>query len=136
MKLVLIMISPKKWPMLLLITRIVMCITGAYIFYMVFGMQYRAGVLVADLSSQFDRNHIVQGCSLPTLMNYLEKRHADPIKDPDGGPYLLGYMGVKDIRVLQDKALIRFKISADQKVEYYSIKPNTTVRWTTPRTGL
>lgn len=122
--------------MVALIIQIVGCVALIFGIYMSFGMKYRATILVADLSNEFTRDRIMRGCSLPILMNYLQERHADPVQDPDGGPYILGYMGSKDIRVLNDKAVVRFRISADQKVEDYSFVPDRTGRRTATQTGL
>ncbi|MGI4791381.1 MAG: hypothetical protein ACRYFS_21340 [Janthinobacterium lividum] len=138
--------TSKKWRMLGLIVQITGCIGLAFGLYMLIGMTYRANVLVSDLSNEFTVNHIVQGCSLPMLMNYLHKRQGNPIKDPngrafkdpDGGPYIMAWLGVKDIRLLQDRALVRFKISADEKVESYAFEPTSAlpITWSNPRTGL
>ncbi len=127
---------PKKWRVVALIIQIVGCISLALALYMLLGMQYRANILVSELSNEFTRNHIVQGCPLPTLMSYLQKHHVKSVKDPDGGPYRVCFMGVKDVRVLNDQTLVMFKISADQKVENYSFVPDRTNRRTPPQTGL
>ncbi len=104
--------------------------------YIADGRQYRANILESELSKEFIKNHIVQGCSLPALMNYLKKRHVESVKDPDGGPYICGFMGVKDIRVLHDEALVKFEVSADQKVVSYSFVPDSTGKWSATQTGL
>jgi len=104
------------------------------ILYLSLGRQYRSNILILGLTEEFHRNGIGKGCPLPKLLNYLNKRHGEPFKDPDGGPYILAYLGTNDIRVLGRKALIRFKISDHKQVESFSFAPDELpFWWTAPR---